>query len=53
MPPSQLKRYWCMSALPASATPESERSMFAPSFTAVGAVNVADGATLLTATEAV
>jgi hypothetical protein len=49
--PSQLKRYWCESA-PGSATSESERLMFAPSFTDAGALNVAEGATLFTVTVA-
>ena len=52
LPPSQLKRYSCVSAEPGSTTPVSDRLMFDPSFTESGALKVAVGATLFTVTAA-
>src|ERR687895_732100 len=51
-PPSQLKRYSCVSALPGSTTSLSERLMSEPSLTESGALNVALGATFVTVTDA-
>src|SRR5688500_6875575 len=50
VPPSQLKRYVCVSAVPGSTTSVSERLMLEPSLTSDGALKVADGATFLTVT---
>src|SRR5918996_6539117 len=52
VPLSQLKRYWCVSAVPGSTTAESETLIGEPSATDAGAVKVAVGATLSTVTAA-
>src|SRR5688572_31107644 len=51
-PVPHLKRYWCVSAVSGSTTSVSEIAIGVPSFTVVGALKVADGATLLTVTVA-